>query len=390
MATLIACAFTASDGTELTAYTPETNIPGSSWVGEALEPSHSAPATNDAEIQSNQLKIVTSNKGCSYDVKVTDYTINYDWVIGASSGIRSAVYFRWTDKDNNYIFKHREDLDSWALVKTTAGSASTVASGSLTFNTSTTYAIEVRVSGTSLRIFVNSSELTGSPFTMDAHLTATKIGIGTNTVSQPFLVDNFNVTNTPTCVAAAGDLDPNAGTLALTLTGFPIAPTSITLNGVAATFSGSPTTTSATLQGPALSTFVLGGTHAATRWDTNIAVRCAISSFYAEDTDVQIYPTLTVNVNDFAQRSGTQYYPPTGSADGDDFYVTWASGGGSLSAAGAYFLPVTLPAQGQVRWYDVSAGSWQALYLTDYFSSAASIVEGVVMEIVRPAVKSIV
>ena len=62
-----------------------------------------------------------------------------------------------------------------------------------------------------------------------------------------------------------------------------------------------------------------------------------------------------------------------------------------LSGLGGYMIPITLPAQGRRMAYDVSGAVWLAHVDTDLFDAPSSgAVEGLVMAVVRPAVKSVV
>jgi len=183
----------------------------------------------------------------------------------------------------------------------------------------------------------------------------------------------FGVIASVPTIDSIDDASPVPGQeVTVSISGFGSAPNSAnsTYHSVAQTLDSADTST-VTLTWPALSTFVDGGTHATTRWNTNYTLTLGNGSESANYTVQTANPALTARENDFDTRAGTQYYAPAGSADGDEIYVTWHQGGGVLSAAGSYFLPDILPARGQIRWFDVSLGTpaWQALAYTDFFNA---------------------
>lgn len=386
MAALFTDNFSDTNGVELDAHTPDVNVPTGSWVLAAMDGSDTAPSVNQVEIQSNKLQISASSKGAYKELGVTDYIFETTVAFGATTGQRCGIYFRWTDKDNQYYLNLREPEDDYTLYVRTGGTQSTaVATQAHTFNTSTSYVIRIEISGSSL--VVKFDGVTKITYTMLQHLTATKIGLGSRSLGANLTYDKVEVTNTPTAAAAAGDLAPG-GTIALTLTGFPIAPTSILLNGVTETFSGTPTKTSATLQGPALSKFAPSQSHVGTRWNVNQVVRVAIGSFYAEDVDVKINPVLTSS-SDFAARdSGTQYYPVTGAAAGDDQYAYFSSGSGTSNAASSNLTPIGA-GTGVIMAYSVSGSAWLAPRTEDFVIETRVYQDGLVSSLVTSLVSDI-
>lgn len=192
MATLLYDTFTDTNGVDLSAHTPETNTPGSAYSLEEMLTAWAAPTANSVEIQSNQLDIDVTGDGFVYDVKVTDYTIEFDWVITSTTGHRIGIYFRRTDLDNLYYWNLREPNDDYQMYRFTAGVQTQIGTTqAYTFNTSTTYAIKVVVSGTSTELWINGvSQYT---LTADQHASATKMGIGAQTIATPVNFNNLHI-----------------------------------------------------------------------------------------------------------------------------------------------------------------------------------------------------
>jgi hypothetical protein len=198
--------FTDTSGVDINAHTPDINVPGSAYVIEQIQPAGGTPAANATEIQSNQLEFDTTFCGYTYDTGVTDYVLEFDWVISSTSGHRLGIFIRWADFNNNYFWNLREPNDDWNFYRYTAGAQSTIGSGAFTFNTSTTYKIRIETSGTSSTLYINGVLI--STQVANQHTTATKIAPTVQTITTPVTLDNMIVSAAP----ASGTNTPVTGT----------------------------------------------------------------------------------------------------------------------------------------------------------------------------------
>ena len=120
-------------------------------------------------------------------------------------------------------------------------------------------------------------------------------------------------------------------------------------------------------------------------------------------TEVQIVFSPSI-AEDYVASPGAgigTYIAVPGAVTGDPHFAFWHLGdnvrdktiSGTTDAGTGYFAPITLPSQGRLIAYDVSGAVWLAAVNTDYYSeaeAAGGVVEGVIMAIVRPVVKSLV
>lgn len=352
MATLLSDVFTDTDGVDLSSHTPGTNIPASTYSLERMLTGWSAPTANSVEIQSNQLDIDVSGDGFVYDVKVTDYTIEFDWVISSTTGHRIGIYFRRQDLDNCYYWNLREPNDDWSLYRYTAGVQTQIGTTEpYTFNTSTTYAIKVVVSGTSTSLYINT--VLQATLTCDQFTSATKMGIGAQAIATPNKFDNLVISNTPTLTM--DDVVPGTATT-FTLTGFPIAPTGALVNGQTEAITGGATTSGGTVVAIPLADFAPAQAHVATQWNTNVTARVSIGSFYAEDT-VQVTPPVTEHYGALISGFDAANVPGA-AAIGDYLYIDAALvdvvADYELAFVQGQTFPLTIP----FMLWDVSAGAW--------------------------------
>ena len=99
---------------------------------------------------------------------------------------------------------------------------------------------------------------------------------------------------------------------------------------------------------------------------------------------------------DWSTKDATNWYGPTVPATwqtGDEIYGYYLTGYGQVEAGTGWFSPdpLGLPAQGRLICYDISAGQWLAGVNTElYTAPSTGAVEGLVMAVVRPIVKSVV
>lgn len=192
--------FTDSNGVDIDAHTPDTDVEAGGWSHYKIvgAPTTETSATSDAnavEIQSNALEIDVSQHLSHIDVGQTDYVLEFDWVIGASSGHRLKIPIRWVDASNLYWWNLREPNDDIAFYQVVAGVQSTIGAAATaeTFNTSTTYRIKIVVSGTSTELFIDG--VSKGSRTMTTHAGGTHIGLGSAGITQPIRFDNLRIWN---------------------------------------------------------------------------------------------------------------------------------------------------------------------------------------------------
>jgi hypothetical protein len=385
MGTYLADPFTDTNGTVLSSHTIPTKRGSQAWVYSDFFGGSGGSGSNTT-IQSNQCQFAASFSAWTVDLGVTDYVIEFDWVISSTSGHRLAIPVRWQDNQNHYVVNVREPTDGWNIYKYVAGVQSSVASGSYTFNTSTTYAIKIVVSGTSVTLYVNGASQ-GSA-TMDAYTSTTRCGIGSASITTNTHIDNLVITNGVTPAVTVGSIDPEVN-LAMTFTGFVAAPTTITYKSVSEAFTGTTTTSAGTMLAIPLTDFAPSQSHVNTRWQTNYTLTVSDGIDSASDTTVMVDPTLSAG-EDLGVKSGTTQYNdyvtwPAAAATSDETFGYWSDGdgvrdqtiSGTIESGTGYFAAVTLPAKGHLMVYDISAGAWLAradtvLYEAPSASSAVS------------------
>ncbi len=370
MGTYLIDTFTDTNGTLLTAHTIPTKRGSQVWAHSASFGGGGSGGSS-VTIQSNQCQFAASQDTITTDPGVTDCVIEFNWIISGTTGHRLAIPFRYTDIDNHYYLNLREPNDDWTLYKIASGAQTTVATGAKTFNTSTTYAVKIVISGTSVQAYIDGVDLTGSR-TMDAHLSSTKLGLGVASIATNVTCDSFTVTNgvTPT-VASAADIIPGSNR-ALTFNGFVAAPSTITVNGVTEAFTGTPTTSAGTMLAIPRSDFRFGGHHAATRFSQNVTLQVSDGIDSASVT-IQVDPEQAGN---FGARSATaQSATPDGTiidlgtwnsgaitlATGDEVYGHLVSGDGAFNAPEVNYEAYTSEVVWEITYYDISAGSWSGL-----------------------------
>lgn len=388
MGTYLSDTFTDSNGTLLTAHTIPVKRGSQVWTH---TPSYSGGGSGGSSvtIQSNACQFAASQDTIYTDPGVTDCTIEFNWVISGTSGHRLAIPFRWTDIDNHYYLNLREPNDDWTIYKISGGAQTTVATGAKTFNTSTTYAVKIVISGTSVQAYIDGVDLTGAR-TMDAHLSATKYGLGVATITTNVSCDSYQIHSGVTAaVTPASDITPDSN-LALTFAGFVAAPTTITVNSISEAFTGTTTTSAGTLLAIPRSDFVYGAAHAATRWSTNITLSVSDGIDSANAT-LQVDPP---NPGAFGTKNSSTAVIDLGTWNGgaitlatnDDVYGHVTVGSATVNAPYVDYVPLEASVTVEWTYYDVSAGSWSGLTTSTYTEavteSGAGIVSGIVQSIV--------
>lgn len=179
--------FTATDGTNNSGRAPSPiNLPGNSWV----------LATNSSTIVGNVATFTGVPVVAHIETGLSDCVISANVTSGSTITRSPRIYFRSTGNvgaithaSTNLWYAEGKPATGWKLVEVTAGVATTVATaGSVA--ASTAYAVEVRLSGTSIEVWVDGV-LTIS-HTSSVHQAETKHGFGCDAVLA-VTVDNWKL-----------------------------------------------------------------------------------------------------------------------------------------------------------------------------------------------------
>lgn len=181
---LVSDAFTDTNGTLLTAHTPDVDTVGGGWLG-----------TSSCDIQSNRAQgNSTAGRENWIECSTADVVISGDLSLAASVG---------GDKGPGLIARVADANNYWLgimwktvirIYEKTSGSYTQRASTAFTAATETDYPATLTVSGTSITFNVDGTEIS---YTSSTHQTNTKHGVrcdGGNTISNGSRVDNFQIT----------------------------------------------------------------------------------------------------------------------------------------------------------------------------------------------------
>ena len=189
--TLIEDAFTDTNATALTSHTiAPTNTPAATWRNETgtkqITSNKAITATIDADGESFQ----------SVDAGKSDVTIDVDVTTGTDLAnlYGGSILFRVTDQNNLWLVSLRSADNTFKILEKNAGTITARASTSFTYATSTTYAVRVVVSGTSITATINGGNTL--TYTSSFNQSATRHGIGefTASVNARPSYDNFKIT----------------------------------------------------------------------------------------------------------------------------------------------------------------------------------------------------
>lgn len=395
-ATVLSCGFTAANGTDIDAYTCGTDLVGNTWSHQEIK-AGSTPVADAVEVQGNRLNIDTSLQGGIYDLTVADYTLAFNFVVGAGSSQYARIPIRFSDSDNHYWINLRPVANDVSIYKVDGGTQTVCDTASWTLNLSTTYAVTIEVSGTSAVLKIGGS--TAASCTMDTVLTATKFGLGTATIGSAVEYDALVVTATlpaQTISYDAATYDPG-DTFVATLTGWSTAPTAFVNQSTGNdSYSTTGTCNTSTCSGvlPNLADLVSGGAGEHTQLNVSLTVRGQSGSESA-DASLSINPPA---VGDFiAAIACNSASCPNDSvlklnfaaaAVGDDLYCYSPFGGATVTD---YGVPswVTSPAQLKCRLFDESANAWTAETTDDFTEEVEATCAKLVRDAWRATIKDL-
>lgn len=99
--------FTGTNGTNITSHTPNTNVPGNSWVKTGGTPAATLDGSNSVTIASGAGSGQTQ---VTIDSGVSDAVVGVDWHCNSANPSIGGVIFRYTDSNNYMLFYHQPVL----------------------------------------------------------------------------------------------------------------------------------------------------------------------------------------------------------------------------------------------------------------------------------------
>ena len=176
--------FTDTDGTLLTAHTPDIDVLGSGWV-DAAQGFMRVDGVNKCESQFN-------GGLAQIDPNVSDYTYTVDYETTTTTGATGEVHFRFTDASNTWVVRLYDLSGSqlMSLIEITAGAPTTRDSGVPVIAINTQYEIKIVTSGNSITVTFDGG--TGLSYSSSVRNTVTPCGLKiTNTQTR---YDNLLIT----------------------------------------------------------------------------------------------------------------------------------------------------------------------------------------------------
>ena len=175
--------FTDTDGTALSAHTPDYDGVGNGWICSG----------GTDEIQDNKLTNQSSTAGdnvtCLVDVETGDCIVAADVVPTAAWGM---LFVRYSDSSNNWRVRLETDANSFILQKIEAGVLTSVTSTSVTITAGESYGVVVVLSGNVITAYLNGENKISftSPFLNDQ----TSFGAFIDNIdSNAGAIDNFKI-----------------------------------------------------------------------------------------------------------------------------------------------------------------------------------------------------
>lgn len=152
MATLVADAFTDTNGTSIEDHTPDTDNSGWGW----------GDLASTWDIQSNRLRNTGSVAGWGYVVIQTeqpDVDMEVDIVVPAASNVAIAMLVRLKDQDNFWKVENQTGTDTLHIYEVVGGTPTSRDSGAATMDAGNTYTLRVVTSGDTITAYWNGVEI---------------------------------------------------------------------------------------------------------------------------------------------------------------------------------------------------------------------------------------
>ncbi len=327
-------AFTGTNGTLITAHTPDADVVGDGYTIEK-DVSTAAAVSNAVTIESNRLYIADANEGAVIDVGTVEPDFSWDWP--CETGKEFVAQVRRAD-DTEHIHLYVKQSDGLVRLNERVASANIGMTGTretaYTFTNGVTYRFRIQVVGLVITVYINDVQVLQPSSTRTGESHATKVGLfAAGAGTFPVQFDNANVYSDYVAGAltlSLSDETPNPGdVITVTVGGGVLANTSYTgtLNGVSVTL-GSKTTGGCTVTIPDYAEYDASGTMVNAGFYRNLTL---------ELDDGTNTPTTTLQVvPDDADSFGTVgadelVYAPVGTKTGDDCYVRVVTGSATTS-----------------------------------------------------------
>lgn len=190
---LVVDTFTDTNGTEIDAHTPDTDVQGGGWSDAAWNVT--LPTADMVEIQGNKLVINTNDKGAVINTGTASKIVEVTWTTGTTGQDQLWLPMRYVNEDSNVSIGIRGndqtvavwDVPSWTDYPT-GGQAIT---GGLTITNNTTYNVKVEEDGNRFRLWINDILQLDQTVTNLSGNTVAGVGIGT--VGSPQTIDDYKV-----------------------------------------------------------------------------------------------------------------------------------------------------------------------------------------------------
>lgn len=188
--------FTDTNGTALTAHTPDEDTAGNGWAD--ISTQGVAVTVGSATIQNNAVNIANDGNGAGIDLESVDaiVAVEYTPVVGQDN--RYSIVLRWVDNNNQILVNLREQNGDVRIQEVVAGVTTTIASTPITYTEGTTYTVTCLLNGGSLLVAVSelADPTTFTPVIISVVLdptviTGTVYGLVRNTASTGEALDNF-------------------------------------------------------------------------------------------------------------------------------------------------------------------------------------------------------
>lgn len=181
--------FTAANGTAVSAYSSNINVPGNAWVNTNI-----SGGTAVVDIQGNKARPYNGGTGAALfvttDTAISDLVIYADYVAGSTTG-GTGIAFRTTDATNYWMAVARQTDNTMRIYeKTGAGALTSRASAAKTLTNGVTYKMKLTLSGTSITFVLDGTSIS---YTSSVRQTVTKHGIGTLSGNTSVYMDRFRI-----------------------------------------------------------------------------------------------------------------------------------------------------------------------------------------------------
>ena len=144
--------FTDTNSTQLTAHTPDIDLKGDGWIDHG---SATAAGGANADIQSNQARVTTDNRGAVIPTGHWKVRVTVDYTFGSGDTKASVITNSSGSRYNFMQSRGRENSNDTTIYTVVGGSSTVRVSGSYSFAASTTYEFKVERTSEKLDFFID-------------------------------------------------------------------------------------------------------------------------------------------------------------------------------------------------------------------------------------------